>query len=40
MIKSQKSCNIFKNTYNIGEKILINNNIKLSNNTLKKIIKN
>ena len=36
MIKSQKSCNIFKNTYDIGEKIFINNNIKLSYNTLKK----
>ena len=36
MIKSQKSSNIFKNTYDIGEKILINNNIKLSKNTLKK----
>ena len=39
MLESQKNSNIFKNSYKIGEKILINNNIKLIGNTIKKIIK-
>ena len=39
MIKSQKSSNIFNNTYKVGEKILINNNIKICDETLKKITK-
>ena len=36
MLESQKNSNIFKNSYKIGEKILINNNIKLVGNTIKK----
>jgi hypothetical protein len=35
MLKSQKSCNVYKNDYQIGEEILINNNINISNKTLK-----
>ena len=39
MMKSQKNTNIQKNTFKIGDKIFINNNIKINNNTLKKTIK-
>ena len=39
MIKSQKNYNFFNNTYEVGEKILINNNIKIIDETLKKITK-
>jgi hypothetical protein len=27
MLKSQKSCNVYKNYYQIGKEVLINNNI-------------
>lgn len=37
MLKSQKNCNVYKNYYQIGEKVLINNNIiNFSYKTLKK----
>ena len=32
----QKYINIYKNSYYIGEKILVSNNLKICNNTLKK----
>ena len=40
MLYSQKYSNIFKNTYSINEKVLINENFKINNKTLKKIGKN
>ena len=40
MLDSQKYSNIFKNTYSINEKVLINENFKIYNKTLKKINKN
>ena len=40
MMESQKNTNIYKNTFKLGEKILINNNIKIHNKTIKKTIKN
>ena len=36
MLDSQKNCNVYKNTYEVGEKILISNNIKIDKNTIKK----
>ena len=36
IINSQKYSNIYKNTYSINESVLINENIKLVNKTLKK----
>ena len=36
MLKSQKNFNIYRNIYSKGEKILINNNIRISNKTIKK----
>ena len=39
MLNSQKYSNVYKNSYKIWEKILINNNLKINNNTLKKIQK-
>ena len=36
MMESQKNTNTYKNTFKIGEKILINNNIKIDNKTIKK----
>ena len=40
MLESQKNSNIYKNIYEVGEKILINNNFKIDKKTIKKIIKN
>ena len=36
MLESQKLNNIFRNKYEINEKVLINDNFKIENNTLKK----
>ena len=36
MMESQKNTNIYKNTFKLWEKILINNNIKIDNKTIKK----
>ena len=36
MLESQKFNNVFRNTYEINEKVLINDNFKIDNHTLKK----
>lgn len=36
MLNSQKNSNIYRNSYSKGEKILINNNIRISNKIIKK----
>ena len=36
MLESQKNSNIYKNIYEVGEKILINNNFKIDKKTIKK----
>ena len=36
MLESQKYSNIYKNTFNLNEKILLNDNFVIDNNTLKK----
>ena len=36
MLESQKSSNIYRNTYKLNEKVLINNNFYLKNNTIKR----
>ena len=36
MLESQKYSNIYKNTFNLKEKILLNKNFKIENKTLKK----
>ena len=36
MLNSQKFSNIYKNTFDVGEKVLINENFKIDNKTLKR----
>ena len=36
MLESQKNFNIYKNIYEVGEKILINNNFKIEKKIIKK----
>ena len=36
MLNSQKFSNIYKNTFDVREKVLINENFKIDNKTLKK----
>ena len=36
MLESQKYSNIYKNTFNLKEKILLNDNFIIDNRTLKK----
>ena len=36
MLDSQKFSNIFRNNYKINEKVLLNENFKIENNTLKR----
>ena len=40
MLESQKYSNIYKNTFNLKEKILLNDNFKIDKKTLKKEIIN